>query len=280
MQGELFPNQWEGLLRNLGRWQGSFNRLDASGQPLEEIPSQVSLKLIDPGTVLQINRYYDPVDGTLRDEKSFRITSLSRSVLFFADGTFSQGSLQLAPFAEFGAELGFIAGERRMRLVLLYDSEGQFSRITLIHEVRAGSGAVGGKALEVDDLLGEWTGEAIVLTPDLGRAERHPTRLTVTRTGERLTQHLTGAGVDFTSSARIEKSTLAFGEGERLVRVLLLPGGASCAVAARVAVGRPCLLEAGWLVEADHRLRLVRSYDAKGAFVSLTLVSEQRIAPG
>ncbi|MGD1897244.1 MAG: hypothetical protein ACFB16_09880, partial [Phormidesmis sp.] len=35
-------------------------------------------------------------------------------------------------------------------------------------------------------------------------------------------------------------------------------------------------LEVGWLIDRHTRQRLIRRYDAEGAWVSLTLVTEQK----
>ncbi|MDJ0729840.1 MAG: DUF3598 family protein [Crocosphaera sp.] len=52
------------------------------------------------------------------------------------------GAFQLAPFAEFGSEFGFIKGDHRLRCVLLYDRQNEFSSITLIREFCIRSGLV------------------------------------------------------------------------------------------------------------------------------------------
>jgi len=44
--------------------------------------------------------------------------TLGKQVVFFPSGTFCKGSQQLAPGTAFGGEFGFIAGDRRHRLVI------------------------------------------------------------------------------------------------------------------------------------------------------------------
>jgi hypothetical protein len=42
----------------------------------------------------------------------------------------------------------------------------------------------------------------------------------------------------------------------------------------------PFLLEAGWLISDNLRQRLIRRYDERGGWVSLTLVTERKISGG
>jgi hypothetical protein len=124
-------SQWECLLQNLGEWQGSFTRVSPQGEILEDTPSIVCLEgLNDNQTIRQTIRL-----GT--DEKILEYSSLGRGVLFFQNGAFSQGSIQLAPFSEFGAELGLIDENIRLRLVQLFDKNGQLNQFTLIREYLA-----------------------------------------------------------------------------------------------------------------------------------------------
>lgn len=90
-------SQWESLLQNLGEWQGSFTRFSPQGTLLEDIQSMVSLAgLNNNQTIRQIVSRQGQADLVLE------YSSVSRSTLFFANGAFSQGSIQLAPFTEFG----------------------------------------------------------------------------------------------------------------------------------------------------------------------------------
>ena len=125
-------SQWECLLENLGCWQGSFTRLSPKGEILEDIPSETSLELKeDQQTMRQVvRRFYDgqPQDLVLE------YRSLNKSIILFENGAFSQGAIQFAPFTEFGAEFGLIHGDRRLRLIPVYDKSSQLERITLIRE--------------------------------------------------------------------------------------------------------------------------------------------------
>ncbi|MBD0363613.1 MAG: DUF3598 family protein, partial [Coleofasciculus sp. C3-bin4] len=99
------PSQWECLLKNLGEWQGSFTRFSSQGEQLEDTPSVVSLEGLNENQTIRQTLRFLPPDQPV-DEKVLEYSSLNRSVLFFENGAFSQGSMQWAPFSEFGAELG------------------------------------------------------------------------------------------------------------------------------------------------------------------------------
>ena len=86
------------------------------------------------------------------------------------------------------------------------------------------------------------------------------------------------SNLDLSSTASINGSILRFSEDSRLVQVLLLPDGASCTSPLVLQTRRPFFLEAGWLIQPDLRQRMIRSYDAKGEWVSLTLVTEHKVS--
>jgi hypothetical protein len=275
------PSQWECLLKNLGEWQGSFTRFSPQGEQLEDTPSVVSLEgLNENQTIRQIVRRFPP--GQPVDEKVLEYSSLNRSTLFLENGAFSQGSIQWGPFSEFGAELGLIEGNRRVRLVQLFDREGKLSQLTLIREKLAGTDTPEGSALTLEQLLGEWEGEAVTIYPDWRSSDTCPTRLKLDRDDtNRVVQQLTfgtGASVrTITSSARVNGSILYFDQSPLPVQVLLLPDGASSNCPVAIKPGHFFVLEVGWLVQPNQRQRLVRTYSDKGEWVSLTLVREERV---
>lgn len=271
-------SQWQCLLQNLGRWQGSFTRLTPQGEVREDTPTLVALEgLNNNQTMRQTIQYFSgqPSEQTVIQQKVLEYSSLNRSVLFFENGAFSQGSIQLAPFSEFGAELGLIQANRRLRLVQLFDRNGDLVQITLIREQLMGTDAPERPPLSVEALLGHWQGEAVTLAADGQSAHVSPTTLYLERRGEELLQHLTTDTLDLSSTARINGSILQFNHSQP-VQVLLLPDGASCTTPLAVKVRQPLLLEVGWLLEKDLRQRLIRSYNAKGEWLSLTLVTERK----
>lgn len=273
---EAKPSQWQCLLQNLGAWQGSFTRFSAAGIRQEDIPSLVTLEgLNDNRTVRQTIQQFSAT-GELIYDRVLEYSTVNRSTLFFTNGAFSQGSLQFGLFSEFGAELGLMAGDRRLRVVQQFDKASQLAQLTLIREHRQPTPKSERPVLTVPQLLGTWQGEATTLYPDW-RKVQYSTRLTVALEGDRLVQHLSTPELQFTSTAEIAANRLLFDQGKYPIQVLLLPDGASSNTPLSIPRGLPFFLEAGWLIQANVRQRMIRSYDAQGEWVSLTLINEQKI---
>jgi hypothetical protein len=278
------PSQWECLLKNLGEWQGSFTRFSPQGEQLEDTPSVVRLEgLNDNHTIRQTLRFL-PRDRPV-EEKVLEYSSLARSVLFLENGAFSQGSMQWGPFSEFGAELGLIEGNCRLRLVQLFNKQSQLEALTLIREKLAGTDTPERPPLTVEQLLGEWQGEAVTIYPDWRSPDTYPTQLKIHLEGtNRLAQQLTfGTGASartIASTAKINNSILHFDQSALPTQVLLLPDGASSNCPLAIKPGHFFVLEVGWLLQSDQRQRLVRTYSDKGEWVNLTLVREQRVKKG
>ncbi|MCL1474938.1 DUF3598 family protein [Argonema antarcticum] len=270
-------SQWECLLENLGEWQGSFTRLSPQGELLEDTSTMVSLEgLNNNQTIRQIIRRF--LSSQEVEEKVLEYSSLGRNILFFDNGAFSQGSIQLAPFSEFGAELGLIDGSRRLRLVEMFDKSGQLERLTLIREKLAGAMTPERSHLTPVDLLGEWRGEAVTIYPDWRSLDTYSTKLQLHLDNDgRLVQNLTFGDRIISSTGRIDGSIIEFDRNSQLVQVLLLPDGASCTCPLKVKVGQAFFLEVGWLLRPDRRQRLIRSYNNKGEWVALTLVKEFKV---
>jgi hypothetical protein len=276
-------SQWDCLLKNLGAWQGSFTQLSPAGQLLEDVPSLVSLTGLDHNRTVRQTIQKFSATGDLVYDQVLEYSSLNRGTLFFEDGAFSQGSMQYGVLAEFGAELGFLAADRRLRLVQQFDKTSHLAKLTLIREHRQGSPVAQRPPLTPEQLVGRWQGEAVTLYPDWRHPARYPTQLIVTLIDHQLSQQLTTPEMKFTSVAQIasspgEGTILRFEQGRFPVQVVLLPDGASSNSPLAIPRGQSFLLEAGWLIERDLRQRLIRSYDAKGEWVSLTLVTERKIA--
>lgn len=264
-------SQWDCLLENLGAWDGSFTRLSPSGELLEDVPSIVSFTgLNDNQTMRQIVRLA-PANQPV-SEKVLEYSSLGRNTLLFDNGAFSQGSMQFSPFSDFGAEMGLIDGDRRLRLVQLFD-KGKLTGLTLIREKLSGSETPERPPLRVEDLIGEWTGEATTIYPDWRSPDSYSTELKIWRDGDRLHQELS-FGRTIITSARIEGSSLKFDSG---IQILLLPDGASSNCPIEIQLRQPFVLEVGWLIQPDLRQRMIRSYSDKGEWSSLTLVTERRV---
>lgn len=274
--------QWQNFLQNLGEWQGSFTKISPQGHILEDIPSHLSLESLNDHQTVRLTLRRFPPNTSEPQELVREYQSLGRDILFFENGAFSQGTIQLAPFSQCGAEFGFIAENRRLRLVQLYTPEGYLDTITLIREQRLGTSTPEHPPLTLEALLGRWEGEATTLYPDLSPPTSFPTQLKLELDAAgRLTQHLMfGSGestVSMSSSARIEGSILYFDESQNPVQVLLLPDGTSATICQQIQLRKPLFFEAGWLIDPLHRQRLIRRYNEKGEWVSLTLVKEEKI---
>lgn len=274
-------SQWDCFLKNLGEWQGSFTRFSPQGEQTSQTPTLVTLEgLNDNQNVHQVVRYMPP------DEPSREVVldydSLSRSIIFFENGAFSQGSMQWSPYSTFGGEFGLIDPDgdrsRRLRMVELYNSSSQLERVVLIREKLPGSDVPERPPLTVDDLIGEWQGEAVTLYADLSSPSTFSSHLQIKRKdSSSIEQNLFFKERTISSTARIEGSRLLFDHSDLPVQIMLLPDGASCNCPLQVKSGHNFVLEMGWLVRSNIRQRIMRSYNEKGHWVSCTLVTERKI---
>lgn len=200
----------------------------------------------------------------------------------FENGAFSQGSIQLGPFSEFGAELGLIYQNSRLRLVQLFDKTGELNKLTLIREHLAGTQPSQRPPLTVNDLVGEWQGEAVTIYPDWRSSDTYPVNMQLQlENQDRIRQTTTFDGHTITSTATIKGSIIHFDQNpQNQVQVLLLPDGASATSPLKVQLRQPLFLEVGWLLEPNLRQRMIRKYSDKGEWTSLTLVTERRVLMG
>jgi hypothetical protein len=244
-------SQWHNFQQNLGEWRGSFATVDAAGQILEVSPSILTLEAGEDGRLVRFGLKRWPATTPVapgsgpgpeagaptRDiQQDYR--SLGRQVVFFAPGTFCKGSLQVAPNTAFGGEFGFIGADRRHRLVVLYSEPGCFDHLVLIREFRAGSGAQEFPATTLEQLAGSWEGEESTISADWPEPEVRPCQL-----------------------------ELAPAE---LQELRLLPDGGFCRLPAQVSHREAFTVEGGWLTAPDRMERLIRRYDATGAWQSAT----------
>jgi Domain of unknown function (DUF3598) len=270
----MTQSQWDSLLCNLGTWNGSFTRLSPQGEIQEDTPTRVILEgLNDNKTIRQTIDRLTPT-GEITQHQVLEYSALSRSLLLFEGGAFSQGSIQLAPLTEFGAEFGLIWGEQRLRLVQMFGEDHQLATLTLIREHRQQSQEC--PPLTPEMLVGQWQGEAVTIYPDW-RSTHYTTQLTVKIDGSTLHQALTIPNLELATHAQINGSTLFFNQGKFPIQVLLLPDGASANTPLTLPKGQPFFLEAGWLIAPNLRQRMIRSYDAQGSWSHLTLVTERKL---
>ncbi|TAD79389.1 MAG: DUF3598 family protein [Oscillatoriales cyanobacterium] len=282
---------WNCLLENLGEWRGSFATVDEQGQVLSDDPSITSLESSDGGKTIHqrvrkfaptADRYFpDPQTAPPTKDLNLTYSEVGRGFLALETGAFSQGSIQLAPFAEFGAELGLVARPYRSRLVIRYDRDRHLMPLTVIREglhpeVPPGLGHTLTPAELLDQLSGQWAGESVTVYPDFQPASYGKSQLTMTRSGDQLLQTLEFGDQTLTSAATIRGDRLEFAAGK--VTVLLLADGLSASFPSHLDFRRSLFLEAGWLIEPNLRQRLIRRYSDRGEWVALTLVTERRLA--
>lgn len=274
-----FSSQWSNLLQNLGIWQGSFTKISPTGEIVKDTPTRVTLEGLNNNQTIRQTIEKFTETGDKLAENVLEYSYLNRSILLFEAGHFSVGSMQFAPSSEFGAELGFIQGDRRLRIVPTFGKDSQLLELTLIREYRQETAAFERPFLTVEQLLGEWEGEAITRYPDWRSPDRYTSHLSLEGKGDRLQQTLKAPGLNLTSTGTIKGSTIEFTEGEQTLQILLLPDGASCCTPRVIENRKSFFLEAGWLVSDRERWRLIRSYDRQGGWSSLTSIEERKIGP-
>ncbi|MBD2411333.1 hypothetical protein FACHB389_20935 [Nostoc calcicola FACHB-389] len=266
-------SQWECFLENLGVWEGSFTNFSPQGALLSDTPSRLSLENLDNEQRVRLTLSRSGKDDVIRE-----FSSVGGGLLFFENGSFSEGLIQIGPFSEFGGELAFVHENRRLRLVQLFDKTANLSGLVLIREHLAGTPAAERPPLQLDDLLGEWQGEAVTIYRDLRSPDTYSTtlKLQLDNAG-RLIQSTSFGDRTITSTATIKGSIILFDENpDKQIQVLLLPDGGSATSPLKVQLRQPLFLEAGWLIQPNLRQRMIRSYNDKGEWVSLTLVTEER----
>jgi Domain of unknown function (DUF3598) len=273
--------QWDCFLKNLGEWHGSFTRFSLEGIETEDTPTLVTLEgLNNNQNVHQVVRYLPP--GEPSRDVVVDYDSLNRSILFFANGAFSQGSMQWGPYSTFGGEFGLIDNEfgdgtRRLRMVELYNSSFELERVVLIREKLPQSNVPERPTLTVESLIGEWAGQGVTLYADLSNPTEFSSHLSIKQNNNnQIEQTLSFANRTISSTATIAGSKLLFDSSELPTQVILLPDGASCCCPLKVGLGHNFVLEMGWLLQPNIRQRIIRSYNEKGNWVSCSLVTETK----
>jgi hypothetical protein len=271
---------WDNFLQNLGEWHGSFTTIDNQGREVSSSPSILALTAREnpPRVELHIRRYAPGSSYDSQPTTDFiqEYQTIGRPNVFFDTGAFCKGTIQIAPGVEFGAEYGFVAPDRRLRYVQLYDPSGTWEKLVLIREFLAHTGALERPPLTLDQLLGTWVGQATTSFADLRHPEVVTTELTLSRIGDRLQQTLKFGSHSHSSTARIDGPWLRFEDGPIPRDILLLPDGGSSHLPRTVGLGARVMVEAGWLVDDRQRQRLIRHYSDRGEWESATHVIEYR----
>lgn len=268
-------SQWENLLQNAGTWDGTFIRLSPEGAIASQTPSRLCLeRLGDREARFELTRF--PADAPPTTHRN-EFSTLSRSVLFGNDGSFTKGSMQWSPVSDFGTEFGLTLPEARLRLVQMYQRGGALDYLVLITETRAGCDPVPRPALTVEQLVGTWQGEAVTYHQDW-TVSSCATHLTVTQIApDRIEQTLTYGSQAIASQAQQVGDRLLFTQGELSYQLLLLPHGGSSLCPQTIPRVTAFVCELGWLLNATTRLRLVRQYDRTGAWLNQTWVKECKV---
>lgn len=137
--------QWEYVLQNLGKWQGSFTLIAANGEILEDIPSHISLTGTEDNKTIHLvlTRYYPITPGSSELEAKELVLDFSApaaGAIFFETGAFSEGGIYASTLGRFGGEFCLVSPtkDRRLRIVQIFNETKEFSRLTLIREHRQG----------------------------------------------------------------------------------------------------------------------------------------------
>ena len=273
-------SQWECFLQNLGEWQGSFTQISPEGKQIKDTPTVCTFEGLENNqTVRQLLRRLPPNQPP--QDKYYEYREFGDNILFFEDGSFSIGATVYHQFSRAWAELGFKEGDRRLRLVQVFNYQNRLDYLTLIREKFAGTDTPERPPLTLEQLLGTWQGEAIKLTPGLSSTKTVSTNLSLSLQGEnKLYQELMfgteSSSQTISSTAEVGDNQLIFSESEVPKKILFLPDGASANFPVEVQLGKPFFLEVGWLVKPNQRRRLIRNYNAQGEWASLVMINEHK----
>ncbi len=291
-------SQWQNFQRNLGAWRGSFTNLDAEGQPQASTPSLLTLTSAEEGRMVhfRLQRFAGAHAGappTQDTAQEYR--TLGKQVVFFDNGSFCKGSLQIAPATRFGAEYGFISGDRRHRLVQLFAEDGIFTSLVLIREFRAGSDAAERPPLRLEQLCGRWQGQAATIEADwpeptlvsatiaVDQPDPHNLRLETqlgpesTVVTARLAADSAGPCYSAEGLGGDGPSGESSSDADQPGLLLLLPDGGLSLAPLRISHRRGFRVEAGWLESPHCWQRLIRRYGPRGQWLSATLITAQRV---
>jgi hypothetical protein len=277
-------SNWANFLQNLGEWRGSFTTFSPVGEILGSTESILNLVGSEDNKLVKFRvRRYDAGGYNSLPTTDFaeEYRTIGRQNVFFDTGAFSKGTIQISPVSDFGAEYGFVAKNRRLRFVQLFDMERQFIKVVLIREFLADTEPVEQPPLTVDRLIGRWIGTATTAYADLRNPEVFETCLEIQKIGsDQLQQTLTFNNRSISAVASIEGNKLVFANSDRSAvdrEILLLPDGGSSNVPLQIKLRQPVFVEAGWLVTDNERQRLLRNYNDTGEWVSSTHVIERRV---
>ena len=244
-------DQWTRFQRNLGVWQGSFVTFNQQLVLQQVQPSELTLALAPSRSSIELLLLFWPDQQDLpamppSGEPVKRIcqsfSDLPSELCFFPTGSFCRGSLFIAPVRQAWtrtyAEFGFLCGDRRHRLVLLWDGAGRMDRIVLIREFRSRSGALERPAFELAMLDGDWLLQE--------------------------TRRVSGKTADH-STARQDRFRLGTESSSGLIA---LPDGGAIRAPLQLGESAELVIEAWWSAGPDRIERITRRYDQHGSWMA------------
>ncbi len=274
-------SKWQNFLKNLGEWQGSFTTLDTRGHVVNSTASILSLESFEDNQLVRfrLRRFqHGDYESVPSSDYQQEYRSLGNQAIFFETGAFSKGSLQVAPITPFGAEYGYVHGDRRFRLVQLYTEAGDLDSFVLIREFRSGTDAEERPALTMDQLLGSWRGKASTITSDWPEPlhQECQTEFSLSQAG-RVRIHTACGEFRSLREGVIQNDCLLF-EGEDPIQMNLLPDGGSSQAPIHISHRKEFSVETGWLLSPDEHQRLIRNYNSRGEWISSIHLIEKRFA--
>lgn len=292
--------QWTYIRKNIGHWQGSFIQFSPSATQVSATPSVLTLEedRLDQHMTLVLKRTPQG-QPTQTMERDLGYPGAVPYICFFPTGAFSQGPMVRRPWSSFGAECSLLAGNRRLRLVQLYNGtatgEHILDYVTLIPEYRLPAAAtvttgapglnrVSPQApLAMDTVLGTWQGNGLYLPATMDRPLVGNSYWQAQPMGDEL-QLSWGLGPGPIAPGQTEVETRRFTpiDSHRWQAVgsplqfWLLPGGVSCTVYPQLPQQSGARLELCWYLSPRQRQRLVRDYGTDGNWLGTSLMLETR----
>ncbi|MEM7063225.1 MAG: DUF3598 family protein [Cyanobacteria bacterium P01_B01_bin.77] len=272
-------DQWTYIRKNTGEWHGSFIQFSPEADWVSDTPSVLTLEedRLDQHMVLVLKRTPQG-KSTQTTTRELGYPGAVPYICFFPTGAFSQGAMQRRPWSSFGAEFCLLSGNRRLRLVQLYNGNASGEHIldyvTLIPEYRPGvdNAAHDAARLSIDTLLGPWHGDRLYLPATMDKPQVTTSHWQAQRSGAELI--LLGdkeLQQKFTPVDQYRWQAV-----DDLKHLWLLPGGVSCTVYPQLASKHPAQIEVCWYLSDHRRQRIVRDYDANGNWVGTALMIEMR----
>ena len=275
-------SQWDNFLRNLGEWRGTFCGLAADGSIADTTPSILRLEEGEEERLVRFSlRRFGPegYDGVPIHEMAQDYRNLGKQVVFFENGTFCKGTLQVSPGAEFGGEFGFVDGDRRHRLVQLHGNDGRFSKLVLIREFRSGGHGEEQPSASLDRLAGQWSGQASTISADWPEPSLDQASFQISQEGAQGFSLRTQIGPqEHEISGVLQGPCFGTAGGEQELQLQLLPDAGFNLRPVQVSHRAAFQLEAGWMPTPNSMQRLIRRYDASGAWLSATQIRATRSA--